>query len=612
MRFTGLNNFFFITNRSHDMKQANLLIVAAVLFIAAGCAVQKDNTPDTYHGDIVTEDIYTLGALDFPAVTSNYPAPFSKGVNFTEWFQSSSPQTIPFTKYTEETFEQAKRLGVDVVRLPLNLHSFTNGSATAYTLDPLFLRLLDQAVDWAEKHEMRLILDNHSFDPIANTEEDIGDILIPVWTQMADHYKNRSQYIMYEILNEPHGISDSVWGEIQGRVIAAIRSKDTAHTIIVGGTGYNSISALSAIPEYNDDNLIYTFHFYDPYLFTHQGETWGSPPNLRTLKGVPFPPDAQDMPPIPAELKGTWVEYNLKNQYPQEGKPAVLAATLNKAAEFSNARKAPVFCGEFGVYMINSLQKDRVRWYTAATRFLDERGIARTSWDYSGGFGLFKNQSGGSFYSDLNVEVVKAMGFTPPEQSAAGGAKKVRTGFVLYDDYPRNGTSIVCWGASAVDDGAPFFSAYADGGGNANGDYCLLWKNPSQYHSFMFTFPNVIDWAYLKDNGYALRFKVKTDADVSFDVRFVDTETGDSAVRIPWRMKFTVDGETAPADNAWHTVTIPFDAMTEHGAWVDATQEWLGPRGEFTWEHIDTLVFVAESGDFTGSVWIDSIEFVKP
>ncbi|MDR1218449.1 MAG: glycoside hydrolase family 5 protein [Treponema sp.] len=593
---------------------ASLLVLAAALFIAVGCTAQKSNVADVVVDpdaiDVAGEDNYTLGPLDFPVVASNYFAPFSKGVNFTEWFQSPSPQTIPFTKYTEETFEQAKSLGVDVVRLPLNLHSFTNGVAagrSAYTLDPLFLRLLDQAVDWAEKHEMHLILDNHSFDPVANTPEDIGDILIPVWTQMADRYKDRSQYVMYEILNEPHGISDSVWGEIQGRAIAAIRSKDTTHTIIVGGTGYNSISALSAIPEYSDDNLIYTFHFYDPYLFSHQGETWGSPPNLRNLKGVPFPPDAHDMPATPGDLKGTWVEYNLKNQYPQEGQPAALAATLNKASEFSNARKAPVFCGEFGAHIINSLQKDRVRWYTAVTQFLDERGVARTSWDYFGGFGLFERQSG-DFYSDLNVEVVRAMGFTPPDQSAAGAVEKIQTGFVLYDDYPRNGASIVCWETGAADDpDAMFFSAYASGA--ADGDYCLLWKNPKQYHSFMFTFPGSIDWAHLKDNGYALRFKVKTGADVSFDVRFVDAESGGG---IPWRMKFTVDNETAPADNAWRVVTIPFDAMTEHGAWINATQEWLGPRGEFMWERIDMLAFVAEADAFTGEVWFDSIEVVKP
>lgn len=596
----------------HAKRTTPLLAAAALLFgivvVVAGCADQNNAIAGARPGDTVEEDNYTLGPLDFPAVASHYPAPFSKGVNFSEWFQSPSPQTIPFTKYTEETFEQAKSLGVDVVRLPLNLHSFINGAAGC-TLDPLFLRLLDQAVDWAEKNEIYLILDNHSFDPVANTPEDIGDILIPVWTQMADRYKNRSEYVIYEILNEPHGIGDDIWGEIQGRTIAAIRSRDTTHTIIVGGTGYNSIGALSAIPEYSDDNLIYTFHFYDPYLFSHQGETWGSPPNLRNLKGVPFPPDAHALPAVPAELKGTWVEYNLKNQYPQEGLPAALAATLNKASEFSNARKAPVFCGEFGVYMINSLQKDRVRWYTAVAQFLGERGVARTSWDYFGGFGLFKSPSGGvaggGFYSDLNVEVVKSMGFTPPEQRAS---EKTRTGFILYDDYPRNGTSIVCWESGGAAD-SPFFSAYADAGGIADGDYCLLWKNPTQYHSFMFTFPGSIDWTYLKDNGYAVRFKVKTNADVSFDIRFVDVE---SAERLPWRMKFTVDSETAPADNAWHTVVMPLDAMTEHGAWVNATQEWLSPRGEFSWEHIDTLAFVAEAGAFTGEVWIDSIEVVKP
>jgi hypothetical protein len=55
------------------------------------------------------------------------------------------------------------------------------------------------------------IFDNHSFDPAANTPEDTGGILIPVWVQTAEQYKERSPDIMYEILNEPCGGILPVW-----------------------------------------------------------------------------------------------------------------------------------------------------------------------------------------------------------------------------------------------------------------------------------------------------------------------------------------------------------------------------------------------------------------
>ncbi len=135
------------------------------------------------------------------------------------------------------------------------------GTAPEYKVDSLLYFFLDQVVDWAEELEINLILDNHSFHPIIATDPNIGDILVPVWTQIAAHYEPRSTLIYYEVLNEPHGISNDVWNAIQLDVINAIRTVDTKHTIIVGPSDYNGIRSLRFMPEYEDDNLIYTFHF---------------------------------------------------------------------------------------------------------------------------------------------------------------------------------------------------------------------------------------------------------------------------------------------------------------------------------------------------------------
>ncbi|MCB9250034.1 MAG: cellulase family glycosylhydrolase [Ignavibacteriales bacterium] len=113
---------------------------------------------------------------------------------------------------------------------------------------------------------MNLILDNHTFDPGDNTDPNVEEILIPVWRHMAEHYKDRSQLIYYEILNEPHGISLTKWNTIQQNVINAIREIDSMHTIIVGAANWNSYEDLNSLPIYSDTNLIYTFHFYAPFL----------------------------------------------------------------------------------------------------------------------------------------------------------------------------------------------------------------------------------------------------------------------------------------------------------------------------------------------------------
>ncbi|MDR0291035.1 MAG: glycoside hydrolase family 5 protein [Treponema sp.] len=337
---------------------------------------------------------------------------FYRGVNFSTWFEKPSPQEIVFSRFAEQDFKNVKSMGGDVIRLPVKMHSMTDGGLSC-RLDPLFLSYLDQAVDWAEQNEIYLILDNHSFHPVNATASDIGKILLPVWTQLAERYKNRGTYIVYEVLNEPHGISAKMWADIQGKAIKAIRKIDRSHSIIAGGVNFNSINELLNVPVYPDDNIIYTFHFYDPHVFTHQGAAWGSPPVLKNLKEVPFPADAHPMPEIPDEFEGTWVEKTLKHSYMQEGTASAMAKQLDKAVAFSRKHGGiPLFCGEFGAYMPNTLPEDRLRWYETATKLLDERNIARASWDYFGGFGLFKTKTGGSFDADLNLGIVKALGFS--------------------------------------------------------------------------------------------------------------------------------------------------------------------------------------------------------
>jgi len=529
-----------------------------------------------------------------------YSAPFSRGVNFSQWFETSSAQGIQFTRYTERDFADVKSMGADLIRLPVNMHAMT-GAAPDYVLDPLLLQFLDSAVNWAEKHQLYIIIDNHSFDPVEPTGEDIDKILLKVWAQIAQRYKNRGDYVLYEILNEPHAISDERWGEIQGMAIETIRKIDPKHTIIVGGTDYNSIDKLTSIPQYADKNLIYTFHFYDPYIFTHQGAHWGTPPVLTALAGIPFPADRRRMPKIPAEYKGTWIESTLKYSYMDDAVPAKLYSTLDKAVEFSNARKAPVFCGEFGVYMIQSPPADRAAWYQVVSGALDRRNISRASWDYFGSFGIFKTRNGGDFNADLNTGVVRAMGFTPPPQKEQP-SQPLNAGFTIYDDYPAREYSPGFWGEGAE------FSLYDTSA--AQGEYAIRWGNAARYEIFWFAFARNGDLGELVKAGYKLEFMARTEKPVRFDVRFLNPE---SASSIPWRIRHSIDETQLPPDGKWHRISIPLESMLEHGAWVNAAQKWLEPQGKFSWKNVEQLQFVAEDTDLKNCrIWFDSIKITGP
>lgn len=520
--------------------------------------------------------------------------PFSKGVNLTNWFQASSARQIQFTRYTREDFVRIKSLGCDVIRLPINLHFMTNGSPD-YVIDPLFFEFLDQAVDWAEELKIHLLLDNHSFDPNTNTEPSVEGILQKVWTQMASHYKNRSNYLYYEVLNEPHGITTAVWCQIQQRVINAIRAIDTKHTIVVGPSGYNSYNELKNMPTYSDTNLIYTFHFYDPFMFTHQGATWTS--YMQDVSGVPFPYDAARMPSTPSSAKGTWVESSLNN-YKNDGTVAAVKQLIDIAVNFKTSRNVNIFCGEFGVYIPNSPHSDRVYWYDVVRKYLEEEGIPWTSWDYQGGFGLFEKGSSEMFDYDLDVDILKSLGFNIPPQSTFSITPEAKS-FDIYTDYIapsvfESGNS----GNGIID----YYSSNAEAG-----KYAIYWTGSAQYAGPGFNFKPDKDLSLLQANNFELDFWVKGDTPgTKFQIRFLDTKTT-AAGDHPWRICYDIDQTKVTWDGAWHHLKIPLKSFFETGAWDSGT--WYNAQGKFDWKAVDRFEIISEYGALsTRQIWFDDIK----
>ena len=524
----------------------------------------------------------------------SYPqsTPFNKGINLTNWFQTNSASQIQFTKYTKVDFEDIKSLGVDVIRLPINLHSMVTNT-NDYELDPLFLTFLDHVADWSEELDLHLILDNHTFNPSVSTDPAIKDILIPIWKNMAMHFKNRSNLIYFEILNEPHGISDEIWNNIQGEVISAIREIDTVHTLIVGPSGYNSFHNLNSMPAYEDDKLIYTFHFYDPFIFTHQGASW-TDPSMVLLGDVPFPYNQSEMPDVPSDLIGTWIHSSLNN-YSNEGTIAKVRELLNIAAEFKTERGVPLFCGEFGVLMNNAENNDRILWYNIVRTYLEYKGISWTTWDYHGGFGLFNQFGNDLFDHDLNVKLLESLGFnTPPQSELIINPDTV--GFSFYSDFIESRITE----SSNTNGSLNFYSEESK-----LGDFCIHWFNPSQYNSIGFKFQPIRDLSFLAAEDYVLGFWFKGDeSSAKFELRFIDTKT--SSEDHPWRRGYTLDFANAVFDSEWHHIKIPLSSFSEYGSWDNDT--WYNPIGLFDWSSVDRFEIVDEHGKLSNvNLWFDEI-----
>ncbi|TIU59946.1 MAG: glycoside hydrolase family 5 protein, partial [Mesorhizobium sp.] len=95
-------------------------------------------------------------------------------------------------------------------------------------------------------------------------------------------------------MNEPivdcDGDGTNLWPERQKKLFAAARSSATRLTLILTGACYSNAASLARIDPklIADDNIIWSFHSYDPFLLTHQGATWAGD-FIRYVTGLPFP-----------------------------------------------------------------------------------------------------------------------------------------------------------------------------------------------------------------------------------------------------------------------------------------------------------------------------------
>lgn len=173
----------------------------------------------------------------------------------------------------ERFFQLAKEGGFSAIRLPIRWN--THAAATApYTVNPVFFARVDWAVKQANSRGLSIIIDFHHYDELMAQPQQHRERFLAIWKQVAEHYKNASSNVFFEVLNEPHGALEPFWNDYQKQAIAVIRKSNPTRALIVGPTGYNSAYKLSSLELPDDNNLIVTFHNYDPFRFTHQGAEW--------------------------------------------------------------------------------------------------------------------------------------------------------------------------------------------------------------------------------------------------------------------------------------------------------------------------------------------------
>ena len=110
--------------------------------------------------------------------------------------------------------------------------------------------------------------------------------MLAFWTQVAEHYKNAPDNMMFEILNEPNRAMDDVWNALHRRG-AGRHPQDQSHAQRDHRPGvleqHVAGCPSSSCPQ-NDRHIIVTVHYYEPHAFTHQGARWA--PEYVNLSGI--------------------------------------------------------------------------------------------------------------------------------------------------------------------------------------------------------------------------------------------------------------------------------------------------------------------------------------
>ena len=197
-----------------------------------------------------------------------------------------SDNELPLTHHSEVDYTRVKDMGMNMVRFYLNYKTFENDAAP-YQYKQSGWDWIDQNIQWAQNNDILLLLNIHvpqgGFQSLGNSDAlweqtEIQNRLAALWKAIAQRYKDETQIIGFGLVNEPVPTSDIVqWQQLAQRLTDEIRQADTNHIIFIEKAIYVKGKPETTdynFPKINDNNVVYEFHFYNPFEYTHQLFSW--------------------------------------------------------------------------------------------------------------------------------------------------------------------------------------------------------------------------------------------------------------------------------------------------------------------------------------------------
>lgn len=298
-----------------------------------------------------------------------------RGVNLGNALEAPSPGEWGVV-LEERYFQLISSAGFNSVRIPVRFSNYAL-TASPYTIDETFFEEVDWTINMASKYGLLAILDMHHYLELMTDPADHKERFLALWGQISDRYKDYNDSLLFEILNEPNDqLTAELWNQYLTEAISIVREANPERTLVIGTAEWGSLNALNKllIPD-GENNVIVTFHYYNPFHFTHQGAEWvaGSDEWLGT----------------------TWT--------------ATQQEKLNINQDFDNVmvwgltHNRPIFMGEFGAYSKAEMTY-RAKWTEYVSRQAENRNFSWAYWEFCAGFGVFDRES-----NDWNTPLLNAL-----------------------------------------------------------------------------------------------------------------------------------------------------------------------------------------------------------
>ncbi len=261
----------------------------------------------------------------------------------------------------DEYFQKAKDAGFTAIRLPVrwNAHAL---ESSPFTIFQSFFDRIDWAVESGLSRGMVVILDFHHFLPYMDCASCERERFLMLWGQIAEHYKAYPPNLVFELLNEPtDAVPAAEWNTAIAAVLSVIRASNPRRIVVVGPVGWNGLGGLPylSLPE-SDRGLIVTYHYYEPFHFTHQGADW-------------------------AEGSTAWLGTTWTGSAPEQ---AAIRNDFQTVSAWGAANIRPILLGEFGAYSKGDMDL-RARWTAFVARQAESLSFSWTYWEFCSGFGVY-------------------------------------------------------------------------------------------------------------------------------------------------------------------------------------------------------------------------------